>query len=124
MMGVLRVRAAGGIPLAAALISGMTLEATGAVHVGGDPGFELLELELQLVHRPHLPSPAARPARHFRIPPPAARHIDLEGSPPNHDPFTTTTRTRRAGTCANSGSARRVRVACRRRFAHIRPSRA
>src|ERR1051325_979743 len=89
MMGVLRVRAAGGIPLAAALISGMTLEATGAVHVGGDPGFELLELELQLVHRPHLPSPAARPARRFRIPLPAARHIDFEGSPPDHDLFTT-----------------------------------
>src|ERR1043165_4488714 len=124
MMGVLRVRAAGGIPLAAALISGMTLEATGAVHVGGDPGFELLELELQLVHRPHLPSPAARPARRFRIPLPAARHIDFEGSPPDHDLFTTTTRTRPAGTCASSGSARRVRVACRRIFAHIRSSRA
>src|ERR1043165_405096 len=74
VMGVLRVRAAGGIPLAAALISGMTLEATGAVHVGGDPGFELLELELQIVHRPHLPPPSARPARRFRTPLPAARH--------------------------------------------------
>src|ERR1044072_4577920 len=99
MMGVLRVRAAGGIPLAAALISGMTLEATGAIHVGGDPGFELLELEIQLVHRPHLPPPAARPARVFRIPLPAARHIDFEGSAPDHDLFTATARTRRAGTC-------------------------
>src|ERR1043166_8447566 len=121
MMGVLRVRAAGGIPLAAALISGMTLEATGAVHVGGDPGFELLELELQLVHRPHLPSPAARPARRFRIPPAAARHIERRGSPA---PFTTMPRTRRAGTCATPASARRERVACRRRFAHTRSSRA
>src|ERR1051326_917596 len=119
MMGVLRVRAAGGIPLAAALISGMTLEATGAVHVGGDPGFELLELELQLVHRPHLPSPAARPAPRFRLPLRAAWQMVLEGAPPDQPLSPAPPRPRRAGPRASPGSARRVRVPCRRRFAHI-----